>query len=303
MPPHIHSHSHKISNINTKLKFGILLNTLFTIFEFTVGIFSGSLALISDAAHNLTDSLSLVISFLAQKISSRKSNSNKTYGYGRATIISALINSVILIALALYIFYEAYGRVLQPHEISGSLIILVSFFGIIVNGSIALMFRKNTKDLNIRSAFLNMAFDTLASVGALIAGIIIYFTQFFIIDAMISIIIGFMLLFSAWGVLRDALHILFEGTPRNLDFDKVKKEIFNAFPEITHVDDLHIWSISSDVIALSCHINVEKSDIQKSVEMVKKVKKILYEKFEIEHSTIEIELCACVEGELIKDLH
>ena len=291
-----HPHSHQTKNLNSKLKFGILLNTLFTVIEFTVGIFSGSLALVSDAGHNLTDSLSLAISFFAQKMSDRKSTPDKTYGYGRATIISALINSVILITLAIYIFYEAYTRILHPQAVSGNLIAIVSLIGILVNGGIALMFRNSTKDLNMRSAFLSMAFDTFASVGALIAGVIIYFTNFFVIDAIVSIIIGLMLLFSAWGVLKDALHILFEGTPRGLDFEKVKKDIFDAFPEITNVEDLHIWSISSSKIALSCHITVENADLQKSVEIVKEVKKILHDRFEIEHSTIELELEKCENG-------
>ncbi|MEI2696217.1 MAG: cation diffusion facilitator family transporter [Saprospiraceae bacterium] len=289
-------HSHEVGNLNSKLKLGILLNTAFTIIQFAIGFISGSLAIISDAGHNLTDSLSLVISFFAQKISDRKSTPDKTFGYGRATIISALINSVILIALAIYIFYEAYTRFQHPQEVSGSLIALVSFIGILVNGGIALMFRNSTKDLNMRSAFLSMAFDTLASVGALVAGIIIYFTHFFIIDVIVSIIIGLMLLLSAWGVLKDALHILFEGTPRGLDFEKIKKDIFDAFPEITNVDDLHIWSISSNKTALSCHITIENSDINKSVEIVKEVKKILHDRFEIEHSTIEIELDPCNDG-------
>ncbi len=289
-------HSNETNTLNSKLKFGILLNTAFTVIQFSVGIISGSLAVLSDAGHNLTDSLSLVISFFAQKMSARKSTPDKTYGYGRATIISALINSVILISLAIYIFYEAYTRITHPQTVSGSLIAIVSLIGILINGGIALMFRNNTKDLNMRSAFLSMAFDTLASVGALIAGIIIYFTHFFIIDALVSIIIGLMLLFSAWGVLKDALHILFEGTPRGIDFEKVKKDIFDTFPEITNVDDLHIWSISSNKTALSCHITVEKTAMLKSVEMVKEVKKILHYRFDIEHSTIEIELGPCVDN-------
>lgn len=289
-------HSHESINLNSKLKFGILLNTAFTISQFIVGIISGSLAVISDAGHNLTDSLSLVISFFAHKMSGKKSTPDKTYGYGRATIISALINSVILISLAIYIFFEAYIRIFQPQEVSGSLIAIISFVGILVNGSIALMFRNSIKDLNMRSAFLSMAFDTLASIGALIAGVIIYFTHFYIIDAIVSIIIGLMLLFSAWGILKDSLHILFEGTPRSLDVENVKKDIFEAFPEIINVDDLHIWSISSNKIVLSCHITVEKTDMQKSVEIVKVVKKILYDRFDIDHSTIEIEIGPCIDN-------
>lgn len=290
------SHNHEVQSFDSKLKFGIALNTLFTIAQFAVGIVSGSLAVISDAGHNLTDSLSLIISFLAQRMSRKKSDAKKTFGYGRATIISALINSVILITLAGYIFYEAYHRVIEPQAVSGGLIAIISLVGIAINGGIALMFRNSTKDLNMRSAFLSMAFDTLASVGALIAGIVIYFTHFYVIDAIISVIIGLMLLFSGWGVLRDALHVLFEGTPEGIDIETVKESIHTLFPQITNVEDLHIWSISSSKIALSCHISVKDGDIHQSLVMVKEVKKMLHDKFEIEHATIEIEPEPCADG-------
>jgi cobalt-zinc-cadmium efflux system protein len=287
-------HSHEIEKFDSKLKLGLFLNTSFTVIEFIVGFMSGSLALISDAAHNLTDSLSLLISFLAQRMSTRASTPDKTYGYGRSTILAALINSVILIALALFIFYEAYERMLSPYPVNGALIALVSLLGILINGTIAYLFKNSIKDLNMKSVFLSMLFDMLAATGAFIAGIIIYFTHLVIFDSIVSLIIGLMLLFGACGVLKDALHILFEGTPRTVDFEKVKKAILDSFPEITNVHDLHIWSISSSKIALSCHITVKESETKKAVDMVTSVKKILHDQFEIEHSTIEIELETCV---------
>lgn len=160
------SEEHNVSNLDTKLKLGLVLNTGFTVFEFIVGTLSGSLALVSDAAHNLTDSLSLVISFFANKIAKRPADLNRTYGYGRATIIGASLNASILLLLAIYIFYEAYQRIRQPEPVEGQLVMIVAFVGIVINSSVAALFLRDRNDLNIRSAFLSMAFDALASVGA-----------------------------------------------------------------------------------------------------------------------------------------
>lgn len=279
-------------NLDNKLKIGLVLNTGFTIFEFGVGMFAGSLALVSDAAHNLTDSLALLISFSANKIAKREANSEHSYGYGRATILAALINATILIVLAFYIFYEAFLRIQHPEPVKGGLVAIVAFVGMIINGSIALLFRGNKADLNIRSAYLNMLFDTLASLGALIAGIVIVFTHQTIIDPIISIFIGIMLLFSAKNVVRDALHILLEGVPEGVDAEKVKEVIKNT-PKVKAVDDLHIWAISSQYAALSCHVVIEDCDLEKSTKLVKQIKEELHQKFNIQHATIETELVEC----------
>ena len=160
------------ASINRKLQLGVVLNTGFTIFEFIIGFLSGSLALISDASHNLTDSLALVVAFFANKIAERPANLQKTYGYGRASILAALLNALILIALAAYIFYGAYQRFQEPEPVEGGLVMVVAFVGILINAGVAFLFSKDCEDLAIRSAFLSMAMDALASVGALLAGFI-----------------------------------------------------------------------------------------------------------------------------------
>lgn len=287
-------HNHNYSNLDNKLKLGIVLNTGFTIFEFIVGILSGSLALISDAGHNLTDATSLVISFFAQKISKREANDEHTYGYGRATILAALINGIILFLLAFYIFYEAYRRFNNPTPVEGSLVMVVAFVGILINASIAFLFKGNKDDLNIRSAYLNMLFDALASVGALIAGLLIIVTGQTFFDPLISVMIGVLLLRSSWYVVRDAMHVLLEGVPEGINMQSVKEEIMGVSKLVKNVDDLHIWSLSSQKAALSCHVVLEECDLEKSTEVVQEIKYRLHEKFNIEHATVETELVECL---------
>ena len=281
------------SSLDNKLKFGFVLNTGFTIFEFAVGIFSGSLALLSDAGHNLSDSLSLLIVFFAQKIAKQEANIDHSYGYGRATILAAFVNGLILVLLALYIFYEALGRIIQPEHVAGSLVAGVAFVGIMVNTSIALLFRKDQDNMHIRSTYINMFFDALASVGALLAGLLIILTKQTIFDSLISILIGILLLRSSWEVVRDAMHVLLEGVPSGIDAEKVK-EVILSNSLVKHVDDLHIWAISSRYTALSCHIVIEDCDVEESEKIIDKIKEELREKSNIEHSTIEIELTECL---------
>lgn len=282
----------EISNLDNKLKLGFLINTTFTIFEFIIGILSGSLALISDSGHNLTDSLSIIISLFANKISRRLANPEHSYGYGRATILAALFNTFILVDLALYIFYEAYNRILSPHPVTGTTIILVSIIGIFANGAIAWILSKEKKDLNIRSVFANIFSDVIALTATLIAGILLYITKQPIIDSLIAIMIGLMLLYAALKVTRDAIHILLEGIPERIDIKKVK-ELIEKTHKVKGVDDMHIWAISSHYAALSCHIVIEDCDVEESTRIIKEIKDKLKQEFHIEHATIETELTEC----------
>lgn len=278
-------------NLDNKLKLGFILNSGFTIFEFFIGIVSGSLALVSDAAHNLTDSLSLLVSYLATKVAKKQANQDKTYGYGRATVLAAVINSLILLGLAVYIFTEAYQRFQDPQTVEGGLVMVVAFVGILINGSIAYLFFKSRGDLNIRSAFLNMALDALASVGALLAGLFIILTGNTLADPIISIIIGFMLLYSGWSVIKTALHLLFEGVPEGTDIPAIQRAVL-AVPDVKGMDDLHIWALSTTSAAFSCHLIIKDSNLKESILLKEKLKRLLSEKFGIEHATVEIELTA-----------
>lgn len=285
------AHEHKTSK-SSKFVIGFILNTCFTVFEFIVGILSGSLALISDASHNLTDSLSIVIAFSGERVSKRKANDNKSYGFGRVSIITALINGLLLFGVAAYIFYEAYLRILNPEPVKGGLVVIVALVGIIINGTVTLLFYKDKDDLNVRSTYLNMAFDTLSSLGALVAGLIILFTGNTLADPIIGILIGCMLIYSAYGVVQDALHILLEGTPKDIDTKEVK-QLIESFEIVKDVDDLHVWSISSGYLALSCHIIVDEKNVSMSIKQVKEIKEALLKKYHIQHATIESELEHC----------
>lgn len=287
------SQNHANTKLDNKLKLGLVLNSGFTVIEFVAGLLSGSLALVSDAGHNLTDSLSLVITFFAQKIARRDANIEHTYGYGRATILAAIINGLILFLLALYIFYEAYQRFLNPEPVNGGVIAVVALIGLAINLSVAFLFKNETHDLNIKSAYLNMLFDALASVGAFVAGILVLLTGMTIFDPFISILIGVMLIKSSWGVVREAIHVLLEGVPSGISMQSVKEIIMSVSPLIKNIDDLHIWSISSQHSALSCHIVIEECDLDKSLQIIKQIKEDLHQKFKIEHATIETELVAC----------
>lgn len=280
------------NNIDNKLKIGIVLNAGFTLIEFVVGIASGSLALISDAGHNLTDSLSLVISLFAKRIGKREANTDHTYGYGRANILAALLNGLILFFLAMYIFYEAYRRFQNPQPVEGLLVMIVAFIGLCINASIAFLFRHDKDDLNIKSAYINMLYDAIASVGALLAGLLILLTQMSIFDSLISIIIGILLLRSSFSIVRSATHVLLEGVPEGIDSGKVKEKILSV-SKVKGVDDLHIWAISSQAAALSCHVLIEECDVTESIKIVKNIKEKLHQSFHIEHATIETELENC----------
>lgn len=284
------SSSHETpTKIDKNLKIGLALNTAFTIFEFAVGFASGSLALISDAGHNLTDSMSILIAFFANKIAGRQASIDKTYGYGRITILAALLNTFILFALAAYIFFEAYKRFRDPQPLEGSIIMVVAFIGILINGSVAYLFSKNKNDLNMKGTYLNMLYDTLASAGAVVAGLVIILTNWTLADPLISVIIAVMQLKSGWVVVRSGFHVLLDGVPEGLDVQKVKQAIAET-PGVKGLDDLHVWALSTTSAALSCHLIVKNCTLAESLEIKEKVQKMLSENFHIEHATIETEL-------------
>lgn len=202
------AHSHKTQNNDSSIKFGLFLNSVYTIVEFAFGIATGSLALIADASHNLTDTFTLTVSFIANRISRREANDSKTFGYGRATILAALLNSSIMLAVAGFIVFEAIQRIQHPVAIEGGVVAIVAAFGIVVNGSIALVLSKNRKDLNMRSAFVDMAFDALSSVAAVASGLIIYFTGAKYIDSIVGLLIAALLLYNTLKILKEAVQIL-----------------------------------------------------------------------------------------------
>ena len=273
---------------------GLALNATFTVIEFIVGTLTGSLALIADATHNLTDSLTLVISFIAQRIGKRSPNKIKTYGYGRATIVAALLNAGILVAVAIFIATEAFERLQEPHPVDGLVVAGVAFIGICINGYIAWRFSKRKHDLNARSAYTNMLYDTLSSVGALVAGLVIALTGWTALDAVIGLTIATMLLFATFKIIKEAIHVLLEGVPPGTDLAAIEQGL-RGVRQVKDVDDLHIWAISSEYVAFSCHSIIDDGDLADSRHIVEEAKRMLAEQFKVSHSTIEIELKDCQE--------
>lgn len=290
------SHSHDHSASNKSLILGILLNGLYTVVGFIFGLLTGSLALIADAIHNLTDNVTLGISLAANRIAARKANNRKTFGYGRATILAAVINASFLIGIALFIISEAVERLQNPVEVEGGIIAAVAFGGIVVNATVAYMLSKNRQDLNMRSAFIDQLFDALSSLGAMVAGLVIMFTGVQFIDTIVALVVVALLLYNTIKILKEATNILLEGVPKDVDIDRIQTTVA-GIDKVVEVDDMHIWAIRSGYNALSCHIVIDKRELKNSRAIVEVVKKMLRTEYGIEHATIEVELEANVRHE------
>ncbi len=286
------NHNHDTKSNDGSIKFGLVLNTVYTAVEFAFGMATGSLALIADASHNLTDTFTLTVSFIANRVAKREANNRKTFGYGRATILAALLNCSVMLAVAGFIVFEAIQRLQHPVTIEGGIVAVVAAIGIVVNGSIALVLSKNRKDLNMRSAFVDMAFDALSSLAAVISGLIIYFTGAKYIDSIVGLIIAALLVYNTIKILREAVQILLEGTPADLDIAAVTDAITST-DKVMKVDDMHVWAIRSGYNALSCHIVIDEKQLPNSRDIVEAVKAKLRSEQNIQHATVEVELEDC----------
>ena len=285
---HDHGHHHHHSNNKKVLFISFLLIFTFMIVEVIGGILTNSLALLSDAAHMLSDAFALGLSLFAFKLSEKVSNSNKTYGYKRFEILAAFINGITLLVISLYIFWEAYHRFLEPPNVSGTML-WIAVIGFLVNVIVALILIKggDTKNnLNLRSALLHVLGDLLGSVGAIIAGLLILLFNWNIADPIASVIVAVLILISGYRVTSDSVHILMEGTPTDLSITDIEK-CLTSLEGVINIHDLHVWTITSDFPALSCHLVVEEH-IDRD-ELLKEAAKLLDEKFSIEHSTIQME--------------
>ncbi|MGA7721079.1 MAG: cation diffusion facilitator family transporter [Ignavibacteriaceae bacterium] len=286
---HHHHHNHKQTTIQKNLIISILLNSIIVIGEIIAGIFSNSLALISDALHNFSDLLTLVLSLAAVRVSTLKATPNKSYGYLRAEIIAAFINSSALVIIGIYIIYEAAGRLFTPVKISASWVILVAAIAFIANGVSTYLISKNSEEnLNAKSAYLHLFYDAINSLFVIVAGVLIYYFNWTILDPIFSIIIGLFIIKSGWDVVLEAVNILSEGTPKNIDINDVTSFI-STFPEVKEIHHLHIWSLSSKMNALSMHVVVPDQLISKGYLIIDQLEKALKEKFNIDHPTIQLE--------------
>ncbi len=284
-----HHHTIEPKAINTAFSIGITLNFLFVVIEVIVGFSIHSLSLLSDAGHNLADVAALSLSLLAYRLMKVKSNENFTYGYRKTSILVALFNAMVLFISIGAIVYEAAHRFVNPEPLPGKTIALIAAIGIIINTITALLFfRDRKKDLNIKSAYLHLMSDAIVSLGLMIGGIIIYYTNWFWIDPILSIVIALTILISTWNLLKDSLRLSLDGVPSEMNLQAVKdaaKKI-NGIKEIHHI---HLWGMSTTENALTAHLVIDSKNSLIEVEKIKQQMKHQLEHLNIQHITLEIE--------------
>jgi cobalt-zinc-cadmium efflux system protein len=294
------SHSHNHSHLNevarqttTRLTWSLGITLAFVIFEVAAGYLANSLALMTDAAHNLTDVIALGLSWFAIRITAQPANAQKTYGYHRAGILVALLNSTTLILISLGIFYEAYQRFLSPPEVQSNILIFVGLIAVAVNLVTALLVHHGSEsDLNLRSAFVHLMGDVISTIGAVIAGILIYFTGANWLDPFVSVLIGLLILYNAWGILRAAVDILLESTPRDVDMKRMVGEI-TQLDGVLGVHDLHVWSITQNLRTMSAHILTEDISVSAGAEIQNRINELVYHRYNIAHATLQLECVDC----------
>ena len=288
----MHAHHHHGAT-GQRLLLSLLATVVFIVVEFAAGIQAHSLALLSDAGHNFTDALALLLAWFAFYVESRPANTVKTYGYQRAGVLAAFTNALALIVLAGFIFYESYHRFQAPPEVSEGIMIAVASVGLVVNVGIMLALRSASHhDLNIRSAFVHMLGDALGSIGIILGGVCIRWTGRHWIDPLLSVLIGVLILWTAGGIIKESLNILLEGLPRGLHLETVVAEV-RRLPGVIDVHDVHIWSLASHTHALSCHVLIEDLPPSASETILRGVNDLLADRFHITHTTIQFEHALC----------
>jgi cobalt-zinc-cadmium efflux system protein len=287
---HDHSHSHTTeinkSNKNVFL-IGIALNLAFVVAEVIAGIAYNSMALLTDAGHNLSDVASLVVSLVAFWIAKRQSNAVYTYGFKKTTVLAALVNAVVLLVAIGILGYEACTRLLHPQPVEGSVIAWVAAIGIGINSLSAFLFFRQKQELNSRAAYLHLLADALVSLGVVIAGIVISKTKLYWLDPAIGLAIMIVILISTWSLLRDSFKMTIDAVPAGIELATIKK-IITAVPHVQHVHHVHVWAISTTENALTAHVVIdEQLPFDQKLQVVADIKHEL-EHHNIQHSTIEI---------------
>lgn len=282
------AHSHQVQQQTSAFKIGVALNSIFIILEASYGFSSGSLALVADAGHNLSDVLGLLISWLAIWLGQKGANDKYTYGYKSSSILAALFNAVFLLVAIGAISVEAIQRLGNPGPVAEWDVIIVAAVGVIINGLTAMLFMKGQKhDINIKGAFLHMAADAGVSVGVVIAGFVILQTGWFWLDPVVSLLIAIIILIGTWGLLRDAMNYSLEAVPNNIDCQAIHDFLMSR-PTVNQIHDLHIWGMSTTETAMTVHLC--RSTLDHNNEFLERLNKELSDRFPLTHITIQIEL-------------
>ncbi len=300
-----HSHSHfgdLARQTTTRIALALGCTLAFVVIEAVAGYWSNSLALLSDAVHNVTDAIALGLSWYAMRLTARPANSQKTFGYHRAGILVALANSASLVLIALGILREAYLRFLFPAAVEANILIGVGLVAVAINLGTALLVKQGSDhDLNLRSAFTHLMGDVASTIGAVIAGIVIAFTGLNWFDPLVSVLISALILRTAWGILQEAVNILLEGTPQDLDMPVLVRDL-QAVSGVRGVHDLHAWSITQNLRALSAHIVTGEVSPGTHVQIRRAVNEVLSHNYNITHVTLQLESEGCDPAGLYCDM-
>jgi cobalt-zinc-cadmium efflux system protein len=292
----MHVHTHGAGGATRVLKVSLAVTLAYIVLLVVAGIRAHSLALLSEAGHNLSDFLALLLSLVAVYFQARPANSSKTYGYQRAGVLAALVNAASLVAVSFFIFYEAFRRLQHPEQVQAGVMMWVAGAGVVMNGAIALLLYRSAGhsggDVNIRSALLHEIGDTLSTAAVIAGGWAILITHNYWIDSVLSVAIGVLILWSGYGIVRETLNILLEGTPRGMQVEKIQSAICSV-EGVNDVHDLHVWSIGSETHALSCHISIADIPPSVSERILRDVKERLHHDFRIVHTTIQFEHVVC----------
>jgi len=289
-----HGREHTNQNISgKKLLFTTLLNFIITAAEVIGGILSNSLALLSDALHNLSDTVAVLLAWLASKIGERDPNEQNTFGYKRVEILAALFNAVVMAAISFYLFYEAYKRLMNPSEVKGLLMLIVAIIGLIANLVAVLLLKKDaTRNLNVKAAYLHLLGDTLSSIAVIIGGILIYFFNINWIDPVITFIIGLYILKETWSILKESVNILMQAVPPELNLKKAEKDIGMVF-QVRNIHHVHAWKLDDQRVHFECHVELEKNiTISQTQPIKEEIEKLLHDKYNVEHVTLQFETAA-----------
>ncbi|HWZ52029.1 MAG TPA: cation diffusion facilitator family transporter [Granulicella sp.] len=287
---------HMVASPNGKmqrvLQISMALTTAYIAATFYFGVRAHSLALISEAGHNFSDLLAILLSFVAVYFQTRPATAKKTFGYQRAGVLAAFVNAVTLVVLSAWIALEAIGRLRHPVAVQPQLMMLVALAGVLMNGTIATLLWRFSGDVNIRSVFLHMLGDTLSTAAVIAGGAGILFTGILWIDPVLSILIAGMILYSSAGIVRETLHILLEGTPRSLQLEEVRAAM-QAVDGVLDVHDLHVWTLGSSSHALASHVTIAEMPVSDCGTILEGLNRALRERFHIHHTTLQFEVTGC----------
>lgn len=278
-----------------RVRIALALTATFMLVELAGGLLSGSLALLADAGHMLTDSMALALAALAFRVSARPADTRRSYGYHRFQILAAFVNGLSLLVIVGWILFEALQRFMDPARVMGELMLIVAGAGLIVNVIVfVVLHRGDQENMNVRGAALHVFGDLLGSIAAIVAAIVIILTGWMPIDPLLSVAVACLILRSAWHLVKRSAHILLEGTPEWLDVDQMQQSLSRNVPHIAGIHHVHVWGLTPQYLMLTMHITLSR-DHADTTMIVRQVKKLLNDEFGIRHSTIEVETDACAD--------